>query len=109
MANIHNIWNHTRWKVFGIMLIKFICIVGFVSLFVYRILSLLDIQFDPILSSVIASIIGGLISGCILIIFDIVVIQGFEYEDIEKDRKIEYMEKRIMSRLEELEKKLDKK
>lgn len=88
MVDIYNMKSPVRWTIFLLLTGIFVSLVGFV----YVSISAIGIQLDPLA----ASIIGGVVAGVILILFDIIVIQGVEYEDSrrekrEKDKVIEAM------------------
>ena len=80
MVDIYNMKSPVRWTFFLILTVIVVFLVGFG----YTILSAFGIKLEPL----IASIIGGIISGVILIIFDIIVIQGVEHEDSRREEMV---------------------
>jgi hypothetical protein len=80
MVDIYNMKSPVRWTLFLILTGIVVFSVGFG----YTTISAFGVRLDPL----IASIIGGIISGVILIIFDIIVIQGVEYEDSRREEMV---------------------
>lgn len=80
MVNFQMVKSPVRWSLF----ILVVCLIAVIIAGIDYTLNQLNIQ----VSSLIISIVAGLFSGAILIVFDIIVFQGFEYEDTKKEERI---------------------
>lgn len=80
MVDFQMMKSPVRWTLFLIFVVMIVTII----LGINYTLIFLNIH----LSSLIISIVAGLFSGLILIIFDFIVIQGLEYEENERERRM---------------------
>ena len=80
MVNFQMVKSPFRWFIF----ILVVCLIAVIIAGIDYTLNQLNIQ----VSSLIISIVAGLFSGVILIVFDIIVFQGLEYEENQKERRM---------------------